>query len=107
MSILLAKPIFLIVICAIAYAVATFAMKQASDAPNVLLYAMIALCFSVAAITEIIVLRQMNLGIAYILILATESLLVVSLAGLVGEGFGPRELAGAGLVLVGTAILSA
>ncbi len=107
MGVILARPVLLVVLCAISYAVATFAMKEASHAPHPLLFVVIALCLAVAALTEIVLLRQVNLSMAYILILAAESLLIVSFAGMIGEGFGPREMAGATLVLVGTVILSA
>jgi drug/metabolite transporter (DMT)-like permease len=106
MGLILFKPASLIIICAISYAVATFAMKEASESPHPLLFALIALALGTAAVTEIMVLRQMDLAMVYILILAAESLLVVALAGMIGEGFGPREAAGAAMVLVGTAILS-
>ncbi len=107
MALIASKPLFLILVCAIAYGLSAVALKQASEAPGLALFLAVAACFAVAAVAEIAVLRQLDLGLAYIAIIGMESVLVVTYAVMIGEGFGPREAVGAGLVLTGTALLSA
>lgn len=105
MTLFESRPVFLIVGCAFAYALSTFALKQAADAPHPAIYLVIAACFGGAAFAEILILRQMDLGLAYIAIIATESLLILGVALIIGEGLSPREMAGAVLIVTGTAIL--
>ena len=107
MALIATKPAFLILICALAYGLSAVALKHASISPGPAIYAAIAVCFGVAAITEIALLRQLDLGFAYVAIIGAESVLVISFAAMIGEGFGPREAAGAGLVLAGTFLLTA
>lgn len=101
------KPIVLLFICGFAYAAATLAMKATSETPKLLFLAAIVIFLGAAVLLEIIVLQQMDLGTAYIAIIATESLIIVAIAAALGEGLGPREMAGAGLVLAGTMLIGA
>lgn len=99
------RPVCLIVLCAVAYAGATFAMKSASIASTGVIWLIIGVALSLAVLAEIALLRQHSLGLTYIAILGAETLIVLTVAFLIGEGLGPRKLAGAGLVLAGTAII--
>lgn len=72
-----------------------------------LLAAGICLAVAVAIVMEVAVLREARLGVVYIAVLGVESVLVMAAAhGLFAESFTARELAGAGLVLVGVAVMS-
>ena len=97
----------LVVLAALGYAVATIFMKMASGSNSYILLAIIAVCLSSAVMLEIIVLRRMNLGVAYIAILGTETLLIMGYAFFIGEGLAPREMVGAVLVFSGTLCLAA
>lgn len=99
------RPVCLIALCAVAYAGATFAMKSASIAPTGGIWLIIGMALGLAVLAEIALLRQHSLGLTYITILGAETLIVLTVAFLIGEGLGPRELAGAGLVLAGTAVI--
>ena len=55
---------------------------------------------------EIALLRRVELGLAYIAIIATESLLVLGYALYVGEGLSSREWLGAGFVIIGATLVS-
>ncbi|MCG6902746.1 MAG: 5-aminolevulinate synthase [Rhodobacter sp.] len=105
MAALASKPLLLLIICGFAYALATLAMKALSHSPTIFALGAVALCLAGAVLLEVIVLQRMELGTAYIAIIATESLIVVSIAAFIGEGLGPKELAGAALVLMGTALI--
>ena len=105
MSDVVNKPALLVLICAIAYAGATFAMKSASVTPSTGIWFVLLLALACAVGAEILLLQRQTLGITYITILGAETLLVLLLAASMGEGLGPREIAGAALVLVGTAVI--
>jgi multidrug transporter EmrE-like cation transporter len=60
-----------------------------------------------AVILEIAALREMKLGLVYVAVLGVEAVLVMLAAhGLFGETFTPRELAGAGIIVAGVAVMS-
>ena len=99
------KPVCLIALCAVAYAGATFAMKSASIASTGVIWIVIGVALSFAVLAEVALLRQHSLGLSYIAILGAETLIVLTVAFLIGDGLGPRDLAGAALVLTGTAII--
>ena len=101
------KPLILVVLCGLAYAADTVAMKAATEGFSPAVYALIDVLLGGAVLAEVAVLSRMELGAAYIAIIATESLVVVAAAALIGEGLGPRELLGAGLVLAGTVMIGA
>ncbi len=102
----LTKPIFLVFICGTGYAAATLAMKTASTTPGMIVAAAIAFCLSAAVIAEVILLQRTQLGLAYVAILAAETVLVLAVAALFGEGLAPREWIGATLVLIGAGVIS-
>jgi len=91
MALLASKPFLLIIICASAYALSAVAMAQAANRPHPMIFVIVAPCLVIAAITEILVLRQFDLGVTYIAIIGTESVLVVTQALMIGEGLGPRQ----------------
>ena len=105
MSDILTKPALLVLICAIAYAGATFAMKSASVSPSAAIWLVLFLALGCAVGAEIMLLQRHTLGITYITILGAETLLVLVIAFTMGEGLGPREVMGAALVLAGTAVI--
>jgi drug/metabolite transporter (DMT)-like permease len=100
------KPLFLITLCALGYAVATVAMKMASDTPHIIIYAAIAACLVAAVAGEVLLLQRTHLGIAYIAILGVETVIVLLVAAFMGEGLSGREVAGGLIVLVGAGVLS-
>lgn len=106
MEILLSKPIIPIVLAALAYVGATVAMKIAASGGTLATFAFLALFLAAAAALEIIALQRTSLGVAYVMILGTETLLILGIAALIGEGLAPREMAGAALVFAGTAVLA-
>ncbi len=100
------KPLFLITLCATGYAVATLGMKMASDSPHLVTYGAIAMCLGAAVIGEVLLLQRTELGLAYVAILGAETLMVLAIAAILGEGLTGREIAGGLLVLVGAGILT-
>ncbi|MCK0151899.1 5-aminolevulinate synthase [Marivita sp. S6314] len=90
----------------IGYAVATLLMKLASD--KVTLVVICAICVVLIAVVtaEVLLLRQIDLGMAYIAIIATETLLVLAATFLVGEPLTSRELFGGALVITGAALVA-
>ena len=67
---------------------------------------MLAIVLLATVFAEIALLRKVDLGLAYIAIIATESLLVLAYALWIGEGLSVREWTGAGLVIVGATMVS-
>ena len=55
---------------------------------------------------EILLLRQVALGMAYVAIIATETLLVLAATYFVGQPLSPRELVGGAFVVFGVALAS-
>ena len=102
---ILNRPMTLVVLCALAYAAATLAMKTLSIAPTPAMTILLCLALAGAVAAEILLLQRHTLGITYITILAAETLLVLGIAAFIGEGLGPRELVGVALVLGGTAVI--
>lgn len=106
MSELALRPALLILVAALGYAVATWLMKLAALSGNYAFLLAIAAILLLTATAEVLLLQRMDLGAAYIAIIAAESILVLSLSWGMGEGFGPRELSGAGLVVLGTILVT-
>ena len=106
MSVFVTKPVFLVLFAAFGYAVATLMMKLTASSNNYFWLALVALFLTSAVVTEIIILRQVKLSVAYITILGIETLLVLSFAVYIGEGFNSKEAFGAALVLGGMVMLS-
>ncbi|NDR59179.1 hypothetical protein [Aliiruegeria sabulilitoris] len=88
------------------YAFATFLMKQAADTVTVTILIAIAVVLAATVAAEIVVIRQVGLGLAYIAIIATETLLILLFAFLVGDALTPREMLGGALVVTGVVIVS-
>lgn len=87
------------------YCLSMIAMKAWWTVPGPWTLILIAMALVTAAIFEIVALRQERLGIVYVSILGAE-VIIIALASLLwfGESFSAREVAGIGLVLVGTAL---
>ena len=105
--VLLARPTVLIVVAALGYALATYLMKMAAQSGNYSVLGMIAVALILAVVAEILLLQRMHLGVAYIGIIATETLLVLGFAWMVGEGLSGRDWLGGLLVIAGTLLVSA
>lgn len=90
----------------VGYAVATLLMKIASESTTLFVLSAIALMLTAVVTAEILLLRQVDLGIAYIAIIATETLLVLAATYFVGQPLSTRELAGGALVVTGVVIVS-
>lgn len=103
---LLSHKTFLALAAALGYALATLTMKMISGAPSYTLVACLAAVLIGTAIAEIILLRQVNLGLAYLAIIATETLIVLCYAFLIGEGLTGKEFIGGVFVLTGVALVS-
>lgn len=97
---------FLAIAAGVGYAIATILMKIASEDATTIVIGAIALMLAGVVTAEILLLRQIDLGLAYIAIMATETLLVLGAAYFVGQPLSGREIAGGVLVLAGVAIVS-
>lgn len=96
----------LILATAFGYAVATFGMKGVAEG---FLYSGIALSifgFLLAFVTEVLLMRQTHLSVLYVVIIGAETLLVLSVAFGIGEGFTLRQAFGALMVLSGLTIVA-
>lgn len=100
------KPLFLITLCALGYAVATVGMKMASNTPHITIYLAIAACLVAAVVGEVLLLQRTHLGLAYVAILCAETVIVLLAAAWMGEGLTGREMTGGLIVLVGAGVLS-
>lgn len=98
--------VILMALTAVGYAIATLGMKLASDQLNALALALMATGLAGAALAEITLLRQANLSVIYLGIIAVETLLVLSIAALIGDRLTPVQLSGGALVLVGMILVS-
>ncbi len=96
----------LVGLTAIGYAVATAGMKLSTGAPTGLGLALVVGGLLLAVIAEITLLRGNNLAIVYLAIIAVESLLVLCFAIAIGETLNMQQIAGAGLLLGGVALVS-
>lgn len=97
----------LVLVAALGYALATIGMKLASGNWSHLAIALLLAGFFAATFAEIALMRGIDLGLLYLVVIATESLVVLAYAWLIGEGLGPREAMGGLLVLAGIAVMSA
>lgn len=89
----------------VGYAIATLLMKTASGHTTVLVVGMIGLVLAAVVTAEILLLRQVDLGAAYIAIMATETLLVLAATYFVGQPLSAKELTGGVLVIVGVSMV--
>lgn len=106
-TVFLARPTALIVIAALGYAFATYLMKMAAQSGSYGVLGMIACVLICTVVAEILLLQRMHLGLAYIAIIATETLLVLGFAWVLGEGLSGRDWLGGLLVITGTLLVSA
>ena len=106
METLLSKPMHLIGLTSFFYVVATVAMKHMASGAGLAALALLAACLAAGALFEILTFQRAPMGGAYVAILGVETLLIVGIATAIGEGLSPREMAGAALVIGGTAILA-
>ena len=95
-----------VVIAALGYAVATIGMKLASDNWTGLALAMLIVGLFAATQSEVTLMREVDLGVLYLFIIAVETILVLSFAWAIGEGLGPRDAVGGAMVLAGLAVIS-
>ncbi len=102
----LAATAMLMTMTAVGYAVATLGMKLASEQLTTPAMALMVIGLAGAALAEIILLRQANLAVVYLGIIAFESLLVLLIAAAVGDTLGPRQLAGAAMLLLGVVLVA-
>ncbi|SNT16424.1 hypothetical protein [Tropicimonas sediminicola] len=91
---------------ALGYTIATIIMKYMADTTDTLLIGAVAAVLALTVIAEVHLLRQVDLGLAYVAIIATESILVLLFALMIGETLSPREMAGAALVVAGAVMVS-
>ncbi|SNT39821.1 hypothetical protein [Tropicimonas sediminicola] len=96
----------LAIVAAIGYALATLLMKLTAESATLLLIAAIGVVLAVTVTSEIFLLRQVDLGMAYIAIIATETLLVLGITFIIGEPLTPKEMIGGALVITGAAMVS-
>ena len=98
----------LIAASAAAYAVAMIALKiWVGNGVSVPLVGVVVAAFAIGAIAELAALRQERLGLIYVLILGAECVIIAAASvWLFGEAFSTREVAGAALIIAGTALAS-
>ena len=96
----------LAITAAVGYALATLLMKLTAQSTTAVLIAAIGIVLAVTVTSEIFLLRQMKLGMAYVTIIATETLLVLAATFLFGETLTTKEIIGGALVVTGTVMVS-
>lgn len=97
---------FLALAAALGYGVATVLIKHVSYGFALLPLVLLVAVLAGTVVSEVLLLRQVELGLAYVAIIATESLLVLGYSFAIGEGLSRQELAGAVFVLFGVALVS-
>lgn len=99
-------PYFLVLIAALSYALATVGMKiiASSTTTPVFAISLICLAFLAAVVSEVVLMRQADLGIIYLTIIAVETLVVLGYAFAIGEGLVLRQYGGAALIFGGLAL---
>ena len=95
----------LALVSAFFYCIAMIAMKSLAELPSIGLALIIGAALLTAATFEVFALRHERLGLIYVGILGAE-VVILGVFSLLHyeESYSARELAGMGLVLVGTAI---
>ncbi len=106
MDVLTYKFSMLAVTAAAGYGLATIGMKIASAQWSVIAALLILTGFVAATQAEIQLMRRIDLGVLYLLIIAIETLIVLSYAFFIGEGLNMKEAAGGILILAGLAVAS-
>ncbi|WP_428511535.1 5-aminolevulinate synthase [Roseovarius sp.] len=106
MEILDIRLLGLAVVAALGYGIATIGMKIASGHWSLIAYGLILLGFIAATQAEVVLMRGVTLGTLYLLIIAIETLIVLTYAYSIGEGLSSRDVGGGALILLGLAIVS-
>ena len=106
MDIATLKTTGILLVAALGYAGATIGMKLASGNWTYLALGLLLLGFYAASHSEIVLMRQFDLGVLYLLVIAAETVVVLGFAWFIGEGLGPREVLGGLFVLAGLLIIS-
>lgn len=106
MDLLDPKAMTLAVIAALGYGIATIGMKVASGQWTLVAAVLIIAGFIAATQSEIVLMRDIHLGELYLVIIAVETLVVLSYAYAIGEGLSPRDAAGGVLILIGLGVIS-
>lgn len=101
----LATTLALMTLTAAGYAIATLGMKLAAQEVTALPLTLMATGLICAALAEIALLRHANLAVVYLCIIGFESLLVLCIASAIGDTLDTRQLAGAGLLLLGMVLV--
>jgi multidrug transporter EmrE-like cation transporter len=96
----------LIVLAAPGYAIGTYFMKHAAVSGSMSSVGIAMAIFIVVVVTEIFLLRIMDLSNAYVLVIGAETVLIVSIALWFGETFTWREIAGGTLVVTGMLLVA-
>lgn len=100
------KVMALAVTAAVGYGVATIGMKVASGHWTLLAITLIIIGFVAATQAEVVLMRDIHLGELYLIIIAVETLIVLSYAYSIGEGLSTRDAAGGVLILLGLGVIS-
>lgn len=95
-----------VTVAALGYSVATIGMKLASGNWTLIAVGLLLLGFYAATHAEVTLMREVDLGVLYLMVIAVETIVVLSYAWLIGEGLGPRDAMGGLLVLSGLAVIS-
>ncbi len=106
MELLALKPLTLAVLAAGGYGVATIGMKLASAEWTAVALALIILGLLAATQSEVVLMRTVPLSELYLIIIALETLIVLTYAYSIGEGLEPRDWTGGALIFAGLAIVS-
>lgn len=96
----------LVTLAGIGYATATYFMKQAAETGALASAGLAMLVFQGVVITEVLLLRNMDLSKAYMLVIGVESLMVILVALWLGETMSLCKIAGGGLVLFGLVMIA-
>ena len=105
MELLDTRLLILALTAAAGYGLATIGMKIASAQWGLLALGLILLGFFAAMQAEIILMRGIELGVLYLIIIALETLIVLSYAFAIGEGLNLRESLGGALIFAGLIVV--
>jgi len=106
MALLTPQAVCLIFLAALGYGLATIGLKIGAASPGLSAIAMILIGFSAAALAEMEILKEFELGVVYIMMIGLETLMVLGYAFFIGEGLSLRQVGGASMVLFGLAVVS-
>jgi len=95
-----------ITLAAVGYSIATVGLKLAAQDEYPLATVLILSGFTLATLTEIVLLRRGDLTLVYITIIGAETLMILIAAAVLGETIDLKHLLGAGCVVLGIALCS-